>query len=751
MYPRTHKRSAGATLILVTIALVALPAGAATRRAVIVGIDEYETGGETPVARGNPPDPRAWKNLQGAVNDAVRVRDLLIARYGFKRSDVVFRSNQDATRERILAAIDSHLVGKSQRGDVAFFFFAGHGSRVRNSLSLEPDRLDESIVPADGASGAADIRDKELRERFNRILASGAVLAAVFDSCHSGSIARAAAGSSTLRTRMLPIDPRDVKDASRAPSPWENGGLILSASQHDELAREAYDDFRQVGGLFAIAFARALRSASVDEPANELFRRVKAQMANSGMPQQPVLEATAARQTQPLFGGDGARLSGRVVAAVQSANGGSIMLQEGLATGMTPGTELIPVDAASPRLRVTSVSGLMTSTVRVVVGNSSGIRPGDLYVVDRWAPPDVPNLRVWIPETQAGHGALVTLAREWRNAVEAAGHAWVADPAAEAPTHVLMPLDGEWWLWPPEGARIALGREPKTADLTARLGAPRARLFAMLPAPGALRAAINIGPDSPNNAIEAGGADVADYFLMGRTSGAGLAYAWVRPWQTGSIRTTLPYRSDWVDGAGPEAAGAELARLAARLGRVNAWLKLDGAPGRVSFPYRLALEKEGSGELVSDGAGVEGDAFTPVLVRTKPRVTASDARFVYVFSINSFGESVLLYPMGSAVENRYPPEEDAAAGKPRYALRDSTFDVGPPFGTDTIVLVTTSEQLPDPLVFQAPGARSRSAAADLDLPSLFENVGATSRGTSRRALPVKWSVERTTLHTTPRR
>jgi integrase len=47
-------------------------------------------------------------------------------------------------------------------GDVRFFYHAGHGSQVPNSLSSEADELDKSLVPSDGN----DIRDKELRRLY---------------------------------------------------------------------------------------------------------------------------------------------------------------------------------------------------------------------------------------------------------------------------------------------------------------------------------------------------------------------------------------------------------------------------------------------------------------------------------------------------------------------------------------------------------------------------------------------------------
>ncbi|HEX8151998.1 MAG TPA: caspase family protein, partial [Thermoanaerobaculia bacterium] len=137
---------------------------------MLIGIDDYSASqfdaGAVTVA------PRDWPNLYGAVNDVDAMREMLVARHGFADRDILVLKNHRATRAAILGAIEQHLA----TGDVALFYYAGHGSQVPNSRSTEPDKLDESLVPADSRAGAPDIRDKELRRLFNRILDRGARL-----------------------------------------------------------------------------------------------------------------------------------------------------------------------------------------------------------------------------------------------------------------------------------------------------------------------------------------------------------------------------------------------------------------------------------------------------------------------------------------------------------------------------------------------------------------------------------------------
>src|SRR5206468_3725245 len=120
------------------------------------------------------------------VNDVNTMRDMLVALYGFDRNDIVTVTDQAATRDAILGDLE-RLVNAAAKDDVILFYYAGHGSQVRNSSSEERDKLDESLVPADSRAGAPDIRDKELRILFNRILDRGARLTVILDNCHSSS------------------------------------------------------------------------------------------------------------------------------------------------------------------------------------------------------------------------------------------------------------------------------------------------------------------------------------------------------------------------------------------------------------------------------------------------------------------------------------------------------------------------------------------------------------------------------------
>src|SRR3954469_5595483 len=278
----------------------ALHAGAAPhRRALLIGINDYAAF-IPPHARTTPAPGRDWPNLAGAVNDVNIMRNMLVALYGFDRNDIVTLTDQVATREAILGGIEQHLVNPAAKDDVILFYYAGHGSQVRNSLSDERDKLDESLVPADSRAGAADIRDKELRMLFNRILDRGARLTVILDNCHSSSGAR---GLGTgAQPRGITPDLRDVADGVTVPRPESRGALVLAAAQDTDTAWEMRDREGKFHGAFSWAWVRAMRDCASGEPSIETFLRAQARMRAETPYQEPTIAGTADTRMAPFLG-----------------------------------------------------------------------------------------------------------------------------------------------------------------------------------------------------------------------------------------------------------------------------------------------------------------------------------------------------------------------------------------------------------------------------------------------------------------
>ncbi len=475
-----------------------------------------------------------------------------------------------------------------------------------------------------------------------------------------------------------------------------------------------------------------------------------------------MLAGTAEARSAPLFGGRADSRGGKTVVAVRHVAGGTVSIQGGWANGLTVGSELRPfgdpTGGQGPRLRIIAIEGLSSSVAEIIGAGGAlaapALEPGDLLELSGWASPSGQALRVWIPE--AGEAAL-SLARQLEQRARRAGIDWIADPVSESPTHVLRWHRGSWCLQGPGEDCQDLGAAPDAAAVIGRLGrsGPGVRLFVRLPAPPGLVRGLRIGPGTDNDAVETT-ADPrrADYFLIGRLDGGRRAYAWVRSpaGRPHAARSPLPLRSDWHPVPDPVPAPApgtvrppvavELENAALLLAKLRAWLDLESPAG--DYPYRLAFIAE-DGRHRAGGTLRQGERYGLVL-RAGGAVPECCVvpRYTYVFVLDSFGNSTLLFPFSGqgSVENRFPL--DGAVGSPpaEIALGPSPlFEVGPPYGKDTYFLLTTEDPIPNPWVLEYPGVRTRGPNGSTALEELLSLTGATSRG-EPPVTPVTWSIER---------
>lgn len=343
------------------------PPATSTRRALLIGIDDYTASRLG--ARAYVEGERDLPNLRGAVNDARLLKQMLVDTHAFDARNVITLTDQNATRGAIVGALND-LVRRSAAGDVVFFYFAGHGSQVANSRSAEADRLDESIVPADSRAGAPDIRDKELRAVFNRILDRDARLTVMLDNCHSASGAR---GSPA---RGVAADLRDVADpGTGGPAPESRGALVIASVQDDEIAWELQGDDGNMHGAFSWAWIRAMRDARRDEAAVETFLRAQARLRGEKPFQTPAISGNTDARLTPFLGERRGRE--RSVVAVEKVRAdGTVVLQGGLAHGLTPGSELHAGDGS---LAITATNGIARSEASA----EGTVRAGELLETTR--------------------------------------------------------------------------------------------------------------------------------------------------------------------------------------------------------------------------------------------------------------------------------------------------------------------------------------------------------------------------------
>ena len=105
-----------------------------------------------------------------------------------------------ATRASVLAAIRKAAMSLAA-GDLFFMSFSGHGGQVPDVSGEEPDKLDETWCLFDG-----QLIDDELYYELSRFKAGVRILV-LSDSCHSGTVVRAARpapGTPEQRPRIMP-------------------------------------------------------------------------------------------------------------------------------------------------------------------------------------------------------------------------------------------------------------------------------------------------------------------------------------------------------------------------------------------------------------------------------------------------------------------------------------------------------------------------------------------------------------------
>ena len=777
------------------------PATAQTKRALLIGIDTYEANGK---AISKPPgaaprndaadasrwDLLEWGNLDGSLNDVESVHQILASpKFGFAKNNIHIVEEEKATRDGILQAMKKYLLDEPSRGDTVVFYYAGHGSQRYNSLTDKPFHLDETIVPSDAGSGAFDIRDKEIARLFNQIVDKGILLTAVFDSCHSGSIARGIPVGSQGKARFLAYDTRDAADPpdkgpdgrpAARPEDRAGGALILSATQHDQSAMEWMGSDGKPHGAFTTAFLDTLQTLPANSSAQDVYKRVKVLLLGMGVPQQPDLGGPADRTRLSLFGNSSG--SDRLTVAVrpEGVNGdGTVELDGGLALGLGRGSELRKVDIASGkpevRVRITQLEGLSKSKAEIIrPADASQIQPGDLFELVAWVAPENSRLQVWMPPASLSSASLLQVSAEAGKLRQAANVRWIDDPVESSPDYVMDWSGSQWTLTKSGGPAVGLGQSPAASAILSHLPAKgKIGFFLALPPSTELLPELKLGTRADNSAVEvAASPEHAQYLLVGRATGREIEYAWLRksitendaktklnPNEDGNVCSSdspYPPRTNWLPlgttGVSLEKTSETLTEYADRLARVRSWLELPVPPGGANdaFPYRLALKRVDSpangkpqeSGLIQDGTVVEGDTFGLVL-RAEGKITAATPRrWVYVLAIECSGEGQLLYPRSG--EGNFLPEKgpDAKAWPTEIDLSGAsgTFSIGSPFGIDTYILLTSADQIADVSAFNFSGVLQAARGVPRSpLAQLLSNASANARGVNP-TVPANWSV-----------
>lgn len=268
-----------------------------TKNALCIGINDY---------------PGTANDLSGCVNDATDWAEVLTAK-GFS---VKLLLDSKATRNNIIREIKA-LMKKTEAGDSVVIQYSGHGSFVPDENGDEPDGNDECICPHDiFVNGKANfITDDELFE-FYSLRNKESKLLIISDSCHSGTVSRAApalGGDGPVRkmrflapAAFLPeseleklgtADNREIRSAS---PPGRYAGLLMGGCRDKQVSYDASFDGR-ANGAFSFVALEALKKLKASATYADWHKAIKQRLPSVDYPQTPTLYGSRSMKSWKVF------------------------------------------------------------------------------------------------------------------------------------------------------------------------------------------------------------------------------------------------------------------------------------------------------------------------------------------------------------------------------------------------------------------------------------------------------------------
>jgi hypothetical protein len=716
-------------------------AEAQQQRALLIGIDSYKETDRSP-----------FPELDGCKNDASSMKILITAKYNFPNKNIKELYNDQATRDKILKSINE-LLNESHKGDVAFIYYAGHGSQVKNSLNKADNHLDQSIVPVDyWRKDIPDIRNKELAALFDKFIDKGVILTCIFDCCHSGTIGRGIQNSPP-KFRYMPQDNFDAKDASNpvAPDSRKDGKyLILSAVQADELAQEQTDENNTPHGAFTIALLTAIKQQDVNSSVNNLFTAVHAILRSNGIIQEPVMAGDVERMNGTLFGLAKGTLTDKILIPVDSVIGNKVKLEAGLVIGLNVENELTDVNGKT-KIKVTAILGPNLSEGEIIEGDKN-IKPGELFEVTNWVSSSAPFLKIYIPDSKLPYQKVWEFAKivgDAKNSVHLINDFRINDPDISFYFN-----DGKWWYL--DAKKGAVAPDNFSSDNLIKIAANQ-KVNINIPPPQALsdtlkRVLLNYRNlqivDNPNDAqyVLFGTIDEDNNLVYGlvRTQISAKDSLGMMPLQTKmfELKTDNSDSYNYVTDS--------ITEYTLRLSKVRGWLNIEPPDDEDKFPFKLELKTSNTNKVIGSEGIKVGEQFNLFIVSEKNFANKWDdkLRYVYVFDIDQSGTMTLLYPAPSSGNtNKFPKLDEDHLPIPEKKLDAGFIYSGSePVGTDNYYFLATDEAIPNyDIVFNQEGVRGRGLEGPFG--GLLNLGNMQTRSVSITRTPASWILQRIAVKT----
>lgn len=253
--------------------------------ALLAGINRYHPQSDANVS-----------HLHGCRNDILGLQTLLETRFPADRRALVTLLDHDATYQNVIDHFGKKLLLQAGPGDVVLFAYAGHGSRedaAPEFLKYYPEGKEETLVLYDSRiPGGLDLADKELAVLIERVAATGAHVAVLLDSCHSGSATRSL-GDFTLgsvRQTSSRTGPRPL-DSYLNGEYLKRSDFYLPNSRHIALAAcdrtEKAFELTSQRGLFSTKLLQVLEKTGGQISYADLYTQCRLGMAQITNQQRP--------------------------------------------------------------------------------------------------------------------------------------------------------------------------------------------------------------------------------------------------------------------------------------------------------------------------------------------------------------------------------------------------------------------------------------------------------------------------------
>ena len=255
--------------------------------ALLVGINRYQSS--------------KIGKLRGCKNDITFFKKYLENRFQDQIAIETLMDNE-ARRMTIIDTFRSHL-GKAQKGDLAIFYFSGHGSREKSPMgirAIQEDEYHETLVCFDSRNPNQpyDLADKEIKLLIHEVAENGAEVVLIIDACHSGSITR------THTDVLFPtVRQEKASDTPRPEHTFLSGSLslstvpkhiVFSACQRNQLARECRvpipGKYRS-HGFFSYYLLETLNSFASNISYRDIAHRCESIIHQNNGEQTPLFEA----------------------------------------------------------------------------------------------------------------------------------------------------------------------------------------------------------------------------------------------------------------------------------------------------------------------------------------------------------------------------------------------------------------------------------------------------------------------------